>query len=334
MLEKFYPHLLYSFPSESDLVKAIGELSEAFTTDRSKIHRYLSDPRLVSAYTAFYLTTNLPKLRAVMSWLTPEWREELLGYELIDIGAGPGTFTLAWHELGGKHSVMFETSELMRAQAKKILENVYQQQAHFSLAEKKQKRLALFGHSMNEMGVDTAITYLKKCDADVVWLIEPGTKEVFKQALEFRERLVKSGWFITYPCLGSSVCPMAGSGDWCHQFVDVRHDPDVERLTQLAQKDRRKLPLTVFMFSRGENYQREENLARIVRKFPDTKFSFEWQVCLSEENALKLERFELPFKQVEKAEQKAVGELLSGALVKFETLKSLKDSRRIKLIRE
>ncbi len=317
MLEKIRPHLLHEFTSESDLVKAIGELAEAFTTDRTKIHKYLSDPRLVSAYTAFYLTTNLPKLRAVMSWLTPQWREDILQYELIDIGAGPGTFTLAWHELGGEHSVMIETSDLMRAQGKKLLESLYGKPAHFSLGEKKRKRLALFGHSMNEMGVDTAITYLKKCDADVVWLIEPGTKEVFRQALEFRERLVKSGWFITYPCLGSGACPMANSSDWCHQFVDVRHDPEVERLTQLAHRDRRKLPLTVFMFSRRDHYEREENLARIVRTFPETKFSYEWQVCMSVENALKLERFELPFKQVEKGEQRAVGELLSGALVKF-----------------
>ena len=68
-LSEIMPHLLYQFKSESDLVKAIEEISLKFTKERSNIGDYLKDPRLVSAYTVFYLLTNIPKLEAVLKWL-------------------------------------------------------------------------------------------------------------------------------------------------------------------------------------------------------------------------------------------------------------------------
>lgn len=327
------PHLLHQFASEADLVKAVGELSVAFTTDRANIQKYLSDPRLVSAYTAFYLTTNLPKLAAVLSWLTPEFRQALSELELIDVGAGPGTFTLAWRELTGGTSVMLETSTLMRQQAEKLLQGVHGEKARFGLRELSGKpRLLLFGHSLNEMGVEAGLAYVKEAAPAHVWLIEPGTKEVFALALEFRRRMIREGWHVRYPCLGMGECPMANTGDWCHQYVEVRHDPEVERLTQLAQRDRRHLPLTVMMFERGPIENRAENLARIVRTFAATKFSHEWQVC-REERGLVLERFQLPFKSFPKSEKKAVEALLAGSLIQFEVEKVMSDSRRIRLIK-
>lgn len=310
-------------------MKAVGELSKAFTTDRGNIQKYLSDPRLVSAYTAFYLTTNVPKLEAVMSWLTPDFRAAILQHELIDVGAGPGTFSFAWKELGGGDSVMLETSKLMREQAARLLPK-----ARFSLKEASEKpRLLLFGHSLNEMGVEAGLKYVAEAKPAHVWMIEPGTKEVFTLALEFRRRMIREGWHVRYPCLGMGECPMNGSEDWCHQYVEVRHDPEVERLTQLAQRDRRSLPLTVMMFERAPIAKRDENLARIVRTLPATKFSHEWQVC-REENGLALERFQLPFKSYPKSEKKAVEALLAGSLIQFETDKQMVDSRRIRLIKE
>ncbi len=322
------PHLLHEFASEADLVKAVGELSKAFTTDRGNIQKYLSDPRLVSAYTAFYLTTNIPKLEAVLSWLTPDYRAEILQHELIDVGAGPGTFSVAWKELGGGDGVMLETSQLMRDQAARLLPK-----ARFTLAELVKPRLLLFGHSLNEMGVEAGLKYVSEAKPAHVWLIEPGTKEVFALALEFRRRMIRDGWQVRYPCLGMGECPMNGTEDWCHQYVHVRHDPEVERLTQLAQRDRRLLPLTVLMFEREPIAKRDENLARIVRTLPATKFSHEWEVC-REEKGLKLERFQLPFKSYPKSEKKAVEALLAGSLIQFETDKQMVDSRRIRLIKE
>jgi ribosomal protein RSM22 (predicted rRNA methylase) len=249
-LSELLPHLLWANSSEHDLIKAVEELSENFTKDRSKINTYLSDPRLVSAYTAFYLSTNVPKLEAVLKWLKPSELQELKDYELIDVGAGPGTFSLAWRELIGTKSVMIETSSVMREQAKKLFQGLYQEEALFDLKQITKKKLLLFGHSLNEMGLEAGVEYLQKTNPDKVWMIEPGTKEMFQLALKFREKMLKLGWSIRFPCPSSSSCPMEGSDDWCHQFLNVRHSDDVERLTQLAGRDRRNLPITVMMFEK------------------------------------------------------------------------------------
>lgn len=313
-------------------MRSVEEISQAFTRERDKLARYLGDPRLVSAYTLFYLSTNVPKLRAVLAWLPPELRTELMACELVDVGAGPGTFTLAWHELGGDRSVMLESSRLMREQATRLLAGLYRKEARFALAAKTQKRLALFGHSLNEMGPEAGLGYVRDCDADYVLLVEPGTKDVFRLALQFRQQLLSAGWQIVFPCLGPGSCPMEHTSDWCHQYVDVRHEVDVERLTQLAHKDRRRQPLTVMLFQRsGEVRGARSDVARLVRVKEETKFSFEWQVCRASDEGLRLSEFQLMKKQFSKSEEKRVALLLSGALVEFETEKELAGATRIRL---
>jgi ribosomal protein RSM22 (predicted rRNA methylase) len=88
----------------------------------------LSDKRLVSAYTAFYLTTNMPKFAAVLEWMPEEWLADLKTSHLIDLGSGPGTFTMAFREWLGKEALgitQIETSALMREQAHKLWQGMY-----------------------------------------------------------------------------------------------------------------------------------------------------------------------------------------------------------------
>ncbi len=273
------PHLLHTFSSESDLVKAIDEISEKFTTNRDKIGDYLKDPRLVSAYTAFYLTTNIPKLEAIMNWLPEDFKKEILACDLIDLGAGPGTFSLAWMELNPAGKVVqIETSELMKKQALKLWQGLYpgkelvQNPTSYS-----GKKFVLFGHSANEMGVEKVLSYLEKIQPDHILFIEPGTKDFFSKMLSIRSELIARKFEVIYPCPTNLACPMAGSEDWCHQFLHLTQAGDVERLTQMAKKDRRNLPIIVHAYSRS--LKQEQVHERIVRVFPETKFSLEWEVC-------------------------------------------------------
>jgi hypothetical protein len=328
-LAEITPHLLHQFASEADLVKAIGELSVAFTKDRGSIDRYLKDARLVSAYTAFYLTTNLPKLEGVLSWLTPEFRQEVLGYQLIDVGAGPGTFSLAWKLLGGKgEPVLWESSPLMREQAQRLLQGLTSTTAKFDGLGAGEHRLLLFGHAANEMGEAEVWRYIEKANPETVLFIEPGTPEVFQLMLKLRARFVSKQWDIAYPCLSSATCPMGGT-DWCHQFLNVRHAPDVERLTQLAHKDRRTLPIITHIYRRSPVPKPVANQARLVRTFPGTKFSFEWEVCRPVGSELFIESFQLLHKEFSKAEAKVVERLRAGHLVSWESSKTVGQSRRI-----
>ncbi len=323
-LAEITPHLLYAFPHESALIAAIEEISRKFTTDRAKIGDYLKDERLVSAYTAFYLATNLPKLNAIMKWLPEEWKESLKGRPLIDLGAGPGTFSLAWRQIFGAGTFLqIENSEAMKKQARKLWDGNFpaEEMKHTGLAP---NGILLFGHSANEMNSETAIHYVEKFSPDDIIFIEPGTPEFFGKMLEIRSRLIASGWNVLYPCPAEAECPMRGTSDWCHQFIHVSHDKDVERLSQIMRLDRKLLPLTVQVFSRRK-YERAQE--RLVRVLPETKFSFEWQVCHNNT----LEDYQVMKRGMDKVTEKRVGNLLSGEPLATELDKDVSGKKRVKL---
>lgn len=330
MFKDCLPYLLHQFKSEHDLIRAIEELSQNFTTRRESIKDYLTDPRLTSAYAAFYLTTNIPKLQSVFKWLPAEWLEELKKSIFVDIGSGPGTFSLAWKEWVGEEFVgvqQVETSSLMRQQALKLWEGMYPQDKLFQYSSPQEApgSFLLFGHSANEMGHKEALRYIDKVKPDHILFIEPGTKSFFPEMLKIRQGLIEWGFHILFPCPSENTCPMSNSSnDWCHQFIHVRQSPDVERLSQMMKLDRKLLPLTVQAYSRTFNQKKRE---RIVRVFPSTKFSFEWDVCLGD----RIEHFQVMKKSFNKKTQKELDEVLSGDSIETELEKRMEQASRVKL---
>ncbi len=333
-LAELLPHLLYQFKSEAELIKSIEELSHNFTQDRSSISEYLGNPRLVSAYVAFYLTTNIPKLEAVMKWMPEAWKKDLLECDLIDMGSGPGTFSLAW-SLWNKNPnlkvIQIENSKPMLEQARKIWQGLY---PHVELKqserwnfENTKDRLMLFGHSANEMGSQLVTSTIEKASPDHLLFIEPGTKSFFPEMLKIRQWLLDHDYKVLFPCPLELECPMKGSDeDWCHQFIQVSHSPDVERLTQMARKDRKLLPLIVHAYSK-KSYPKTTQ-ERVVRVFPETKFSFEWDVCHSNN----LERYQVMKRNLEKASLKLLTQVLAGAPVETELDKEVEKTRRVRVI--
>ena len=170
-LNNLLPLLIYKFKSESDLIKAIEELSLKFTQKREQISDYLKDERLTSAYTAFYLTTNMPKLEAVFKWMPEAWLAQIKNSTFIDVGAGPGTFSLAFREWAAVpvKVMQIETSSVMREQAKRIWEGLYPDEK--LLLKTEGETFLFFGHSANEMGVESALRYVKECNPDHILFI-------------------------------------------------------------------------------------------------------------------------------------------------------------------
>lgn len=328
----YLQHLIYPFKSEADLLKAIEELSLKFTQERERIGDYLKDPRLVAAYTAFYLTTNIPKWEGVMNWMPTEWRELVKKCDLVDLGAGPGTFSLAYKKWGGEGDVyQVEISELMREQAAKLWglasqgSNLYQGYKWSWKTER--EKILLFGHSANEMGVAAAIDYIEQINPDHILFIEPGTKDFFPKMLEIRKYLLDQKFNLLFPCPDKLECPLKGTNDWCHQFLKVTHESSIERLSQMAKKDRRMLPLTVQAFSRS--HQIINAPVRVVRVLSETKFSFEWEVC----EGKKVVPYQVMKRGMDKGEQKEVSQVLAGTAVEVEVEKELAASKRVRLIK-
>jgi ribosomal protein RSM22 (predicted rRNA methylase) len=330
-LSSILPYLLHEFKSDSDLIKAIDEISTKFTIERHKIGDYLKNPRLVSAYTAFYLLTNIPKLEAVLKWMPQDWVAELKKSDFIDLGAGPGTFSLAWKELGGEGDFFqIELSALMKEQGRKIWEGFHsqklQQGSRWDWKTEKPKFL-LFGHAANEMGASAAIDYIQKINPAHILFIEPGTKDFFPVMLEIRQYLLKKEYAVLYPCPNAEGCPMQNTTDWCHQFIQIKQDPEIERISQMARKDRKLLPLTVHAYSR--TFKAQNPAERLVRVLPETKFSFEWEVCHNNN----LEHYQIMKRDLSKSEVKEMSNVLSGATLETELIKEIDQVKRVKIIK-
>ena len=330
LLKDCLPFLLHQFPHEHDLVQAIRELSEKFTTNRGHISDYLKDERLASAYTAFYLTTNYPKLAEVMKWMPSAWKEAIKDLPLVDLGAGPGTFSLAWREVVGDAPIFqIETSKVMRAQAQKLWLGLQGTDSMEQLTQVKEipGSVVVFGHSANEMGAEAALSYISKINPDHILFIEPGTKAFFPEMLNIRRALLAQNYHVLFPCPTANECPLKDrENDWCHQFIEVRHEAEVERLSQLLHLDRKLLPLTVGLFSRTFTASQRE---RLIRIHAPTKFSFEWDVCHDD----KVERYQVLRRGMDKKTQKNIDQLLAGAAIETETEKELQGFNRVKIRR-
>ncbi len=243
--------------------------------------------------------------------------------------------SLAWMELfpETKEIYQIEQSALMKEQSAKIFKGLYPNvKLRFHGHQKtSKKRIAIFGHSLNEMGLDIGLRIINELDADYILFIEPGMKTVFSLMLEMRDHLIQKKHKILFPCLGQGTCPLKENPeDWCHQYLHVKQNDEVERLTQLASKDRRHLPITVHLYAKEYEQKIEENKARVFRSLPETKFSLEMQVCLPDES-LSLKHFQIYKKHYSKKEQKELEEIKAGDLVEFEIEKELPEFSRVKI---
>jgi len=333
-LDKISDHLLYQFKSESELVKLISEISTNFTKDREKISKYIGEEKYVSAYTMFYLSTNLKKLEATLKKLDLD-HHLLREMEVIDIGSGPGTFTLSFLKLNPNSKIsILEKSNLMIKQGKKLVDGFFPNAdvSYYSelekIPKKNKKRFGLFGHSANEMDEEFIFKIVNKLELDFILFIEPGTKEFFSKARSLRTSLLHR-YDIKYPCPSQKDCPMSDD-DWCHQYLTIKQEKDVERLCQLVKKDRRNLPITIHFYEL-KNSKLLENASKVIRKYDMTKFSLEWQVCELKEGQNKLINLQVLKKTIPKDKLKRVDMIEAGDNIEYTLEKSFDDKIRGKL---
>lgn len=104
-------------------VACVGELSAFFTSDRrSRPSHYLDTPERRVAYIAYFLRSNYNKLHAVLDemklLLEVALRSNNRVFRILDLGAGPGTMTLAGLEylntLSASHPFHFVAVEPVR----------------------------------------------------------------------------------------------------------------------------------------------------------------------------------------------------------------------------
>lgn len=332
-LEDISPHLLSSL-EDHELVSLLKHISSGFTSERSRIEEYVNERDQVSAYCSYYLPTNIPKLGFVLDQLPKIVKERMGKLPFIDIGCGPGTYTIGWlSEFKSTPSIhLVDQSSLMLEQAKALIEGLKispQFATYTPGVPKVEEGVLLFGNSLNEMGASAGMKLVEKHRPEFVILIEPGTKQSFAEVLKMRSGLIALGLNPIYPCSTSTACPLERRDDWCHQVLRMTHDPAIERLSQLASLDRKIMPLIAQVYQRQGVSQVS---AHFLRFLVETKFSFMWQVCLHNiEGELEVRSFEImkrdyPKKFVKRLQQASVGESF-----KYQVVKELESHSRILL---
>ena len=339
-LQSINDSLIYKFSSESELKQTIHKLSENFTSNREDLSEYLKSPKMVAAYSCFYLLTNIPKLNSVLEKLEMNI-DDYGDYEFFDIGAGPATFSLSLLNQNENLSITaIETSAIMKEQGERFVESLfssqdfkYQNLSETLKEEKVKKRFGIFGHSANEMGIKITLDYIRKLDLDIVLFIEPGTKDFFQSFKDIRNEL-KNHYHILYPCLSKASCPLA-EDDWCHQYLKLTHDPEVERLTQLVSKDRRMSPIGLSLFSKNNFEQVRKDhvldediiIATIIRVYHQTKFSFEWKICYQEHGENKVCDLQIMTRDFKKKRIKELNLVTAGTRIQFIKTKELEHNK-------
>ena len=320
--EHIYQNLLTPL-SETKLISELKEISKNFTINRDKIGEYVVSKEMVSAYTSFYLPTNIPKFYFLMNQLPEKIRQRIGELDFLDVGTGPGTYLVAHDQYfeNGKRLYGLDSSSLMLEQAKKLLgDRVVLSSA---LPTDFSGGVLLFGNSLNEMKSSKGLELVKRTNPEIVLLIEPGTKESFFEVSAFRKVLLEQGYGVVYPCPEpQKACPAKGD-EWCHQVLRTVHDPDVERLSQLIALDRRAMPMVAHCYEK--NHESSNHRALFYRFLKETKHSFDWQVCLEGQDELVI--FEIPKRGMKKKEIKQFASKSVGEAFDYKIEKELGDDK-------
>ena len=238
------------------LVRGLYELSRRFTRERSGLTEiYLDRPDLLTAYLHYYLPVNLAKVLAVLREL-PAFRrseEDRSPIHVLDVGAGPGTASLAvqeWLEEADQPPPRLAITAVDRSRkalalASTLWKAVATERAlpgaglrtcqvdverlaevhRFTAREGRQFDLIVIANVLNECFTGDRdpvgrrfklVAHLLGAlnDDGSLLIIEPALREPTRALHQLRDRLVEHGLATVYsPCLHDAWCPALNHPD-------------------------------------------------------------------------------------------------------------------------
>jgi ribosomal protein RSM22 (predicted rRNA methylase) len=210
------------------LAQAVAQL-----TARYKAEEFSSPAISNEAQRAAYLAVRLPATYAVNQRVFSEIQlrapEEQIA-SILDVGAGPGTATLAaaeifqhlqratlieideqWLGLGKNLAQVSSSGAVRNAQwIRQDLRSGFSCDAH---------DLVVISYALGELGqhaVEAVIRKAWSCAKQFLVVMEPGTPRGFATVNTVRSLLIAAGAELLAPCPHKYACPMAAIGDWCH----------------------------------------------------------------------------------------------------------------------
>lgn len=214
-----------------DLQKAYENLSSRY---RSSSQREQPASGYGSALeTIAYAAARLPATYAVINRCLGELSPHYMPSTILDLGAGPGTASIACLERYPACSpTLIESNKDAIQLGQKLLENypkaTYKQGDLLKIQEQTCYDMVIASYVWGELTSDQQIELFRKVLGlfqDYLLLILPGTPQDFRTLIRLREFVINQTDYpdiqILAPCTHSLSCPLTGADqlDWCHFFV-------------------------------------------------------------------------------------------------------------------
>ncbi len=300
------------------LAANVTRLSLLLTRKRGDLPAaYLKDPGLREAYIAYFLPSNIHKLRVPLQELSLHSSGLLVKEKLriLDVGSGPGTAVLGVMEF---FSDKAQKPELEFTALDQVAENL---QAAEGLFEKHRDELnvhaslrtirsgieglerlsgerfdmVILSNVLNELYLNHADKIPKRTtallgilgrllnDDGSCIIIEPALRETSREMLEVRDGILNNGFHVYSPCLVDGKCPaLSKPKDWCHE--DIAWEPpelikELDKLTGL-RKDSLKFSYLVLRKDRFSLADESgSNAFRVVSDALVSKGKVEFFLC-------------------------------------------------------
>lgn len=232
-----------------------------------------------------YLATRMPATYAVAYQVLNMLRDlNFVPTQILDLGAGPGTVSLAALELFAsvKNLTLLDKDIFFSEFALSILQSysnsgikVDYKLQDLAKAVSVKADLVTCSYVLNELSIRSAddfsdirqmselISIAWSATDQILVLIEPGTPAGFANIRSAREQLIAAGGHVLAPCTHENACPLLGT-DWCHFPVRLERDRCHQqiKLASLGYEDEKYSYL--IMAKHAQNWPR--HASRVIKK--------------------------------------------------------------------
>ena len=257
----------------------VSAMSEYFTRKNLRkefvFYDYLSNGEVQKGYLVYFTTTNLLKVYVPLNEISNSgFFDGKRKLEILDIGTGLGTVVMGMIIWMHENIKYFKNAEVKFVALDKVEQNIkkFQENLEFFLSElrnyypqtiKVDVEPAIFdiehafdmfdrrfdlitvANTLNEVVYEKRNKLLRLInfgikDDGFVILIEPALMITSRDLLDFRDKMMKYGFYIYSPCLRNLNCPaLETDKDWCHTEVEWKR-PEFIRQIDLVSKNYRK----------------------------------------------------------------------------------------------
>ncbi|MBO0812561.1 MAG: rRNA methyltransferase [Microlunatus sp.] len=180
------------------------------------------------AYAVYRMPATYAAIRTVLDQL-PE-QAVRPGARHLDIAGGTGAAVWAvadrWPDTAA-HTVLEQSTaaisvgrRLSAAGAVPVRNTRWEQRVLTGATELPSADVITIGYLLSEIGQSLCAAILAAAlaaGAELLIIVEPGTKNGYRRILQARDQLITAGWQLVAPCPHQLDCPLAGQQrDWCH----------------------------------------------------------------------------------------------------------------------